>query len=78
MGVSDYWIKLTKETLDDFWPIGHLWHELTNRRHEEKTISYAGSHDQAMVGEQTLSFRLIGDRMYTHMSNRKTNETEVV
>jgi 1,4-alpha-glucan branching enzyme len=68
MGVPDYWIKLIKETPDDFWPIGHLWHELTNRRHDEKTISYAESHDQAMVGDQTLIFRLMGDRMYTHMS----------
>lgn len=68
MGVPDYWIKLIKETPDDIWPIGHLWHELTNRRHDEKTMSYAESHDQALVGDQTLIFRLMGDRMYTHMS----------
>lgn len=68
MGVPDYWIRLIKETPDDFWPMGRLWHELTNRRHDEKTISYTESHDQAMVGDQTLIFRLIGDRMYTHMS----------
>ena len=68
MGVADYWIKLTKDTPDDFWPIEHLWHELTNRRCDEKTISYAESHDQALVGDQTLIFRLIGDRIYGHMS----------
>jgi 1,4-alpha-glucan branching enzyme len=68
MGIPDYWIKLIKETPDDFWPMGHLWHELTNRRHDEKTISYAESHDQALVGDQTLIFRLVGDRMYGHMS----------
>ena len=68
MGVPDYWIKLIKETPDDFWPMGRLWHELTNRRYDEKTISYAESHDQALVGDQTLIFRLVGDRMYTHMS----------
>ncbi len=67
MGIPDYWIKLTKETRDEDWPMGHLWHELTNRRGEEKTISYAESHDQALVGDQTLIFRLIGADMYDHM-----------
>ncbi len=68
MGVPDYWIKLVKDTPDEHWPMGGLWHELTNRRSDEKTISYAESHDQALVGDQTLIFRLIGDRIYGHMS----------
>lgn len=68
MGVPDYWIKLVKDTPDERWPMGGLWYELTNRRSDEKTISYAESHDQALVGDQTLIFRLIGDRIYGHMS----------
>jgi 1,4-alpha-glucan branching enzyme len=67
MGVPDYWIKLVKDTPDERWPMGGLWHELTNRRSDEKTISYAESHDQALVGDQALIFRLIGDRIYGHM-----------
>ena len=67
MGVPDYWIRLIKEVPDEHWPMGHLWHELTNRRRDEKTISYAESHDQALVGDQSIIFRLIGDDMYTHM-----------
>jgi 1,4-alpha-glucan branching enzyme len=67
MGVPDYWIKLIKEVADEHWPMGHLWHELTNRRHDEKTISYAESHDQALVGDQSIIFRLIGEDMYWHM-----------
>jgi len=67
MGVPDYWIRLTKETRDEDWPLEHLWHELTNRRDDEKTISYAESHDQALVGDQTLVFRLLGDAIYDHM-----------
>ena len=67
MGVPDYWIKVIKERRDEDWPIGHLWYELTNRRAEERTISYAESHDQALVGDQTIIFRLIGARMYDHM-----------
>ena len=67
MGVPDLWIKTIKEVPDEHWPVGHLWHELNNRRPEEKTISYAESHDQALVGDQTLIFRLIGADMYEHM-----------
>ncbi|MFP4573265.1 MAG: alpha amylase C-terminal domain-containing protein [Desulfobacterales bacterium] len=67
MGIPDYWIRIIKEYKDEKWPMGGIWHELTNRRKEEKTISYAESHDQAMVGDQTLIFRLIGQDMYWHM-----------
>jgi 1,4-alpha-glucan branching enzyme len=68
MGVPDYWIKLTKDTPDEEWPLGHLWYELNNRREGEKTISYAESHDQALVGDKTLIFRLIDADMYDHMT----------
>jgi 1,4-alpha-glucan branching enzyme len=67
MGIPDYWIRLTKDRRDEDWPMGNLWYELTNRRREEKTISYAESHDQALVGDQTLIFRLIGVSMYDSM-----------
>jgi 1,4-alpha-glucan branching enzyme len=67
MGVPDYWIKLVKDTPDENWPLGYLWFELNNRRSDEKTISYAESHDQALVGDQTLIFRLIGQNMFDHM-----------
>jgi 1,4-alpha-glucan branching enzyme len=67
MGIPDYWIQLLKNIKDEDWPLGHLWYELTNRRKDEKTISYAESHDQALVGDQSLIFRLIGTEMYDHM-----------
>jgi len=68
MGVADHWIELTKDLADEQWSMGELWHELNNRRSGEPTISYAESHDQALVGDQTLIFRLIGPRMYDGMS----------
>jgi 1,4-alpha-glucan branching enzyme len=68
MGVPDYWIKLLKDVRDEDWHMGGLWYELTNRRQEEKTISYAESHDQALVGDKTIIFRLIDADMYEHMS----------
>jgi len=67
MGVPDFWIKLIKEVPDEQWPLGQLWYELTNRRRDEKTISYAESHDQALVGDQSIIFRLIGADMYDQM-----------
>lgn len=72
MGIPDYWIRLIKELKDEEWKPGDIFWELTNRRPEERTISYAESHDQALVGDQTIIFRLIGEKMYWHMlSNEK-------
>ncbi|MBN1932334.1 MAG: alpha amylase C-terminal domain-containing protein [Desulfobacterales bacterium] len=67
MGIPDYWIRAVKDISDDHWHMGQMWYELTNRRREEQTISYAESHDQALVGDQTLIFRLIGSDMYQYM-----------
>jgi len=67
MGAPDYWIKLIKEHKDEDWKPGDMYWELTNRRKEEKTISYAESHDQALVGDQTIIFRLMDEKMYWHM-----------
>jgi len=68
MGVPDFWIKLIKETVDEQWDMGKLLHELTQHRPEEKIISYCESHDQALVGDKTLIFRMIDAEMYTGMS----------
>ncbi len=73
MGIPDFWIRLIKETKDEDWPIGQLWFELNNRRSDEKTISYAESHDQALVGDQSIIFRLIGAEMYTRMQISDNN-----
>lgn len=73
MGISDYWTHLVKDLKDEDWPMGHLWYELNNHRKEEKTISYVESHDQALVGDQTLIFRLIGHEIYNHMSINDDN-----
>ena len=67
MGIPDFWIKMIKEVKDEDWRPGHILWELTNRRADEKTISYAESHDQALVGDKTIIFRLIDSEMYWHM-----------
>lgn len=68
MAVPDMWIKLVKDTRDEDWDMGNICHTLTNRRHREKTIAYAESHDQALVGDKTLAFWLMDKEMYTAMS----------
>lgn len=67
MGIPDYWIKMLKEKKDEDWHPTSIFWELTNRRADEKTISYAESHDQALVGDKTIIFRLIDKEMYWHM-----------
>ncbi len=76
MGVPDFWIKYIKEVRDEDWKAGHIFYEMTNRRASEKTISYAESHDQALVGDKTIIFRLIDSDMYWHM--KKGDETLLV
>ena len=76
MGIPDFWIKYIKEVRDEDWKAGHIFYEMTNRRASEKTISYAESHDQALVGDKTIIFRLIDSDMYWHM--KKGDETLLV
>ena len=65
MGIPDLWIKFAKERRDEDWDIGLIWKELTNRN--ARTISYVESHDQALVGDQTMIFRFAGAAMYDQM-----------
>ncbi len=69
MGIPDFWIKMIKEVKDEDWKAGHILYEMSNRRQDEKTISYAESHDQALVGDKTIIFRLMDSDMYWHMEH---------
>lgn len=73
MGIPDFWIKLLKERRDEDWHMGELFHTLTNRRSHEGHIAYAESHDQALVGDKTIAFRLMDASMYYHMSKAENN-----
>ena len=68
MGVPDKWIELIKHVPLKEWRMGELVSVLCNRRYSEKTIAYSESHDQSIVGDQTIAFRLMGAEMYTGMS----------
>ena len=67
MGIPDHWIKLLKHQRDEDWDLDEIWSTITNRRHGEATIAYVESHDQALVGDKTIAFRLMDKEMYWHM-----------
>jgi 1,4-alpha-glucan branching enzyme len=75
MGVPDYWIKIIKELPDEKWNVGTIFWELTSKRLDEKVVSYAESHDQALVGDKTIIFRLIDKEMYFSMRKDQPNLT---
>lgn len=68
MAIPDKWIEILKESRDEDWNMGNIVHTLCNRRWKEKTVAYAESHDQALVGDKTLAFWLMDKEMYTSMS----------
>lgn len=68
MAIPDKWIKLLKHEKDEDWKMADLVHTLTNRRWKEKTVAYAESHDQALVGDKTIAFWLMDKEMYDFMS----------
>lgn len=73
MGIPDYWIKIIKELPDEHWDMQNMWDTLNARLVSVKTLAYCESHDQAMVGDQTLAFRLMGAAMYSSMSRFESN-----
>lgn len=68
MGLPDFWIKILKDQTDEEWNMHEFFFTMTNRMSDVKTIAYAESHDQALVGDKTLAFRLMDKEMYTSMS----------
>lgn len=73
MNVPDYWIELLEDVHDEDWDIWQMWEQLSNRLPQTKTITYAESHDQALVGDKTLAFRLMDKEMYYDMCKDHKN-----
>lgn len=68
MGLPDFWIKVLKDYSDEEWNMHEFFFTMTNRLYNVKTIAYSESHDQALVGDKTIAFRLMDKEMYTSMS----------
>ena len=73
MGLPDFWIKVLKDQTDEQWNMHEFFFTMTNRLSDVKTIAYAESHDQALVGDKTLAFRLMDKEMYTSMAKNQQN-----
>ena len=73
MAIPDFWIKLLKEVPDEQWNIWQIWDIMTNRLPDVGTVAYAESHDQALVGDKTIAFRLMDKEMYTDMNRASKN-----
>lgn len=75
MNIPDFWIKTIKEKKDEDWKPGEIMWEMTNHREGEHTVSYVESHDQALVGDKTVIFRLVDADMYWHFRIEDRNAT---
>ena len=75
MGLPDMWVRTVKERKDEFWDIFKMWCEMCMRRPGENTVAYVESHDQALVGDKTMIFRLADAAMYTDMDKSIHNPT---
>ena len=73
MGEPDLWIRLLKNVADEWWDLNNIYYELANRRPNEKVIGYCESHDQALVGDKTIMFRLCDQEMYWSMDAGNQN-----
>ena len=73
MNIPDFWIKTIKEQSDENWKPSSIFWEVKKRRSDERTISYCESHDQALVGDKTIVFRLIDADMYWHFKKGDEN-----
>ena len=73
MGEPDFWFRLAEKVRDDDWPMGGIFYELTNKRAEEKVVSYVESHDQALVGGKTFFFQCVDRAIYDGMRKDQQN-----
>ena len=73
MGEPDMWIRLLKETPDEYWDLNNIYYELAVRRPGEPVIGYCESHDQALVGDKAIMFRLCDQEMYWGMGEKDQN-----
>ncbi|MBQ7871961.1 MAG: alpha amylase C-terminal domain-containing protein, partial [Oscillospiraceae bacterium] len=73
MGLPDMWVRTVREKKDEDWSIGQMWGDMCLRRPGENTVAYVESHDQALVGDKTMIFRLADAAMYTDMEKPTHN-----
>ncbi len=73
MAIPDFWIRYLEDVTDENWSLGEMWYVMCDRLSNVKTITYCESHDQALVGDKTIAFRLMDKEMYSSMSKAMSN-----
>lgn len=73
MSIPDFWIKYLKEVPDEKWDLWQMWNIMNDRLSDVGTIAYCESHDQALVGDKTIAFRLMDKEMYYSMDKQSQN-----
>lgn len=73
MAIPDFWIKYLKDVPDEQWDLWEMWTLMNNRLPNTKTVAYCESHDQALVGDKTIAFRLMDKEMYFSMDKTSKN-----
>ncbi len=73
MGLPDMWVRTVKEMKDEDWYLTKMWGDMCLRRPGENSVAYVESHDQALVGDKTMIFRLADANMYTDMDKATHN-----
>ena len=79
MGLPDLWARLLGSiddrnggggagTPDEEWDPAAIVAALCNRGRGEPTVAYAESHDQSLVGDVPVAWRLMGGKMYDSMA----------
>jgi 1,4-alpha-glucan branching enzyme len=77
MKMCDKWKEFLMNLKDEEWNMGNIIYNLTNRRYNEKQISYCESHDQSFVGNYSLSALLFSSERFWNMS-KNSPETIVI
>ena len=68
MKICDKWKHFLMNLKDEEWNMGDIVYTLTNRRYNEKHISYCESHDQSFIGNYSLSSLLFSSERFWNMS----------
>ena len=68
MGLPDFWIMVLKDLSDVLCKMRNFFFTMNDHLPVTPTVAYAESHDQALVGDKTIAFRLMDKEMYTSMS----------
>jgi 1,4-alpha-glucan branching enzyme len=73
MGHPDFWVRSVESKRDEDWSMSEILRVMTDKRSEESVVGYVESHDQSLVGDKSMIFRMADAQMYDHMRDDDSN-----